>query len=170
MASIYEITGDVLRLYDMIDELDTPDEEYEDMLLDSLESVLGEFEAKADSYGKLIKNVESDIEGLKKEKARLEMKIKRSENLIKKLKERILYCMDVAKIPEIKGDLFKFKTRNFAKQLPENIEEFSSKIPDEYFIPQDPKLDKRKLLEAIKSDKVKIDGVELRTPRSAVLS
>jgi len=169
MASIYNITGDILRLYEMIDEIETPDEEYENMLLDTLEGVMGEFEVKADAYGKLIRNIESNVDGLKKEKSRLETKIKRSENLVKSLKDRILFCMDKAKIPEIKGELFRFKTQNFGKQLPENIEEFRDKIPDAYFIAQDPKLDKKKLLDDIKGEKVKIEGVELRTPRSAVL-
>jgi len=153
----------------MIDEIETPDEEYENMLLDTLEGVMGEFEVKADAYGKLIRNIESNVDGLKKEKSRLETKIKRSENLVKSLKDRILFCMDKAKIPEIKGELFRFKTQNFGKQLPENIEEFRDKIPDAYFIAQDPKLDKKKLLDDIKGEKVKIEGVELRTPRSAVL-
>lgn len=169
MATVYSILGDFLTLYEMIDEIETPDEEYEETILGSLECVMADFEMKADSYGKLIKNIESDIEGLKKEKARLDKKIKRSENLIKTLKDRILYVMDKAKIPEIHGDLFKFKTQNFGKQLPENIESFSDQIPDEYWIPQDPKMDKTKLLKDLKAEKIKIDGVELRTPRSAVL-
>ena len=171
MSSVYQITGEILQIYQMIDEIDTPDEEYEEMILDTLEGVMGEFEKKADSYGKLIRNIESDIEGLKKEKARFETKIRRSENLIKTLKDRILYCMDTAKIPEIQGDTFKFKTRNFAQQLPEDIEKYhKNDIPKAYWVDQEPKLDKRKLLADIKSKKIEIKGVELRTPRSAVLS
>ena len=169
MASIYNITGDILRLYDMIDNEEMPDEEFEECMLDTLESVIGEFEVKADGYGKLIRNLESDIEGIKKEKQRLEKKQKRAENIIKSLKDRILFCMDTAKLPEIKGDLFKWRVQNFGKQLPENIEDFRSKIPEKYMIAQDPKIDKKSLLKDIKEEKITIDGVELRTPRSAVL-
>ena len=169
MASIYNITGDILRLYDMIDNEEMPDEEFEECMLDTLESVIVEFEVKADGYGKLIRNLESDIEGIKKEKQRLEKKQKRAENIIKSLKDRILFCMDTAKLPEIKGDLFKWRVQNFGKQLPENIEDFRSKIPEKYMIPQDPKIDKKSLLKDIKEEKITIDGVELRTPRSAVL-
>ena len=68
MASIYNITGDILALYDMIDNEEMPDAEFEEVMLDTLESVIGEFEVKADGYGKLIRNLESDIEGIKKEK------------------------------------------------------------------------------------------------------
>ena len=138
-------------------------------MLDTLESVIGEFEVKADGYGKLIRNLESDIYGIKKEKQRLEKKQKRAENIIKSLKDRILFCMDTAKLPEIKGDLFKWRVQNFGKQLPENIEDFRSKIPAKYMIQQDPKIDKKSLLKDIKEEKITIDGVELRTPRSAVL-
>ena len=169
MASIYNITGDILRLYDMIDNEEMPDEEFEECMLDTLESVIVEFEVKADGYGKLIRNLESDIEGIKKEKQRLEKKQKRAENIIKSLKDRILFCMDTAKLPEIKGDLFKWRVQNFGKQLPENIEDFRSKIPEKYIIPQDPKIDKKSLLKDIKEENIEIDGVELKTPRSAVL-
>lgn len=169
MASIYNITGDILRLYDMIDNEEMPDAEFEECMLDTLESVIGEFEVKADGYGKLIRNLESDIYGIKKEKQRLEKKQKRAENIIKSLKDRILFCMDTAKLPEIKGDLFKWRVQNFGKQLPENIEDFRSKIPAKYMIQQDPKIDKKSLLKDIKEEKITIDGVELRTPRSAVL-
>ena len=146
MASIYNITGDILRLYDMIDNEEMPDAKFEECMLDTLESVIGEFEVKADGYGKLIRNLESDIEGIKKEKQRLEKKQKRAENIIKSLKDRILFCMDTAKLPEIKGDLFKWRVQNFEKQLPENIEDFRSKIPEKYMIAQDPKIDKKSLL------------------------
>ena len=169
MASIYNITGDILALYDMIDNEEMPDAEFEEVMLDTLESVIGEFEVKADGYGKLIRNLESDIEGIKKEKQRLEKKQKRAENIIKSLKDRILFCMDTAKLPEIKGDLFKWKAQNFGKQLPEDIESHRSEIPEKYFIPQDPKLDKKSLLADMKSGEFAIKGVELRTPRSAVL-
>ena len=61
MATVYSILGDFLTLYAMIDEIETPDAEYEETILGSLECVMDDFEMKADSYGKLIKNIESDI-------------------------------------------------------------------------------------------------------------
>lgn len=169
MASIYDITGDMLQLYQMMNDPDID----ENVILDTLEGVFGEFETKADSYGKLITNINSDIKDLEAVKSahqeeidRLEARIKVKENLIKRLKDRLMYCMDSAQIPEIAGELFKFKPQNSGKQLPTDIDDHAEDIPEEYWIPQDPKMDKKKLLADLKAEKIKIDGVELRTPRS----
>lgn len=169
MASIYEITGDILQLYQMMDDPEID----EKTILDSLESVFGEFESKADSYGKLITNINSDIKDLNAVKSahqeeidRLDARIKTKENFIKRLEDQLMYCMDEAQIPEIAGELFKFKPQNYGKQLPTDIEDYAEDIPEEYWIPQAPKMDKKKLLADLKAEKIKIDGVKLRTPRS----
>lgn len=169
MSSIYEITGDLLKLYELMDDPEMD----EDAILDSMEGVFGELELKADSYGKLITNVNSDINDLEAVKAslqkeidRLDARINTKKHFIATLKDRIMFCMDTAKIPEIAGSLFKFKPQNSGKQLPKDIDSHASDIPEQYWIPQPPKMDKKLLLDDLKTGKIKIDGVELRTPRS----
>ena len=62
MSSIYELTGDWLRAYDLID----AEEFDEDVLIETLEQIEEDIEDKADSYAKLMKNLAAEAEGLKK--------------------------------------------------------------------------------------------------------
>ena len=58
MATLYEITGDFLKLLDMAEELD------EEVFRDTLEGIEGELEIKADGYAKVIAELENREEGL----------------------------------------------------------------------------------------------------------
>lgn len=51
MANIYELTNDWQTVYQMIDDEEVP----EDVLIDTLESIEGEIEYKADGYAMVIK-------------------------------------------------------------------------------------------------------------------
>jgi len=166
MATLYELTEEVLELYDMMED---PEGE-EDVILDTLEAVFGEFDQKADNYAKLIKNMEADAEMFKAEIAKLTERKRVTENNVKRVKARLLQCMQIAKYKELKGDVFSIKIKNNAKQLPEDIdtnESIIKLIPEEFYIPQDPKLDKRALLKAIKEEKV--TGIELRESQSLLI-
>ena len=63
MAKLYELTGEFLELMDMIDDPEVDQE----MLQDTLEGIDYEIELKADGYAKIIRNLESDVEGIKNE-------------------------------------------------------------------------------------------------------
>lgn len=63
MATLYELTDEVLQLYDMMEDPEMD----EDAILDTLEGVLGEFDQKADNYAKLIRNMEADVGMFKNE-------------------------------------------------------------------------------------------------------
>ena len=67
MAALYELTGQFLELMDMLQ-----DEECDEQcIMDTLESIEFEIEDKADGYAKIIKSLESNVEGLSKEADRL---------------------------------------------------------------------------------------------------
>ncbi|MDU7710311.1 MAG: siphovirus Gp157 family protein, partial [Clostridium sp.] len=63
MSSIYELTDQWKEVEGMLYDGETD----EQIILDTLESIDGEIEQKADNYAKLIKNMEADIETLSKE-------------------------------------------------------------------------------------------------------
>ena len=85
MANLYELTGQFLELMDMLD-----DEECDEQcIMDTLEGIDYEIEEKADGYAKIIKSLESDIEGLTKESDRLTARKKTYENRIKWLKQNL---------------------------------------------------------------------------------
>ena len=73
MSSIYELTGEYLELMNMLE-----DEEIDEQtIIDTLEALDGEIENKADNYAKIIKSLESDIDGISKENDRLTARKKR---------------------------------------------------------------------------------------------
>ena len=71
MSSIYELTGEYLELMNMLED----EEVDEQTIIDTLEALDGEIENKADNYAKIIRSLESDIDGISKENNRLNLLI-----------------------------------------------------------------------------------------------
>ena len=70
MATLYEVTGQLLSLQDSL--ATETDLEALTIIMDTMEGLDFEFEAKADGYAKIIRNLTSDVEGLKAEIDRLQ--------------------------------------------------------------------------------------------------
>jgi hypothetical protein len=154
MANLYEITGKYLEIQDMINNSDLDIR----MLKDTLEGIEYDLEEKADNYAKIIRNITSDIEGLKVEKERLTDKGKALEAKIKTLKSNLEQSMLITNKKKFKTPYFNF---NIQKNPPSvNILD-KDKIPDKYFIAQDPKIDRKALLKDLKEG-IEVDGVEIR--------
>lgn len=104
MSSIYELTADYMQIMEMMDnpELDPQ------TLKDTFEGIDGALEIKAESYAKVMKNLESDIEGLENEIRRLTSRKKAIENNIKRMKEVLLTTMVTTGKTKFKTDLFSF--------------------------------------------------------------
>jgi hypothetical protein len=158
MATLYELKGEYQRLYEMAEECEL---ELED-LQDTLESLDGEFEDKAVGYAMIMKEFDGQIDIIKKEVDRLKAK----EQSLKKNKDRMKKALEEAMIEtkneKFKTDLFSFNIQN----NPPTIElDTDYEIPDEYYIPQEPKLDKKTLIKDVKAGK-EFKGVSLVQGRS----
>ena len=92
MPNIYEITGDIRKLWDLMEEGELDD----DMIFDAMMNSQEELAIKLEGYCKWIKNMESDIEGLKKEEDRLYARRKSLENAITRAKQAIQMAMNEA--------------------------------------------------------------------------
>lgn len=149
MGSLREITGDMLKLMIMLEE--EPDSE---VLKDTLEGMGGELDSKAENYVYVIKEYEIQIEAIKKEKARLDAKMKTVENSMNRLKDALKGAMEVTGTKKCGGNIYTITLKNGADQLGEFDE---SLIPEKYFekIPATLKLDKRKLLADAKVERIK---------------
>jgi len=145
MASIYELTNDWLQLQEMI----ASGEYDEETLSNTLDCLDYEIEAKADGYAKIIKNLSSDVDGLKAEEKRLSDRRKAIENNITKLKTNLYEGMKTTGKEKFKTNLFNF---NIQKNTPSVT--LIGKIPAKYLIKQEPKTDiatiKKELLEGKK--------------------
>ena len=151
MSSLYEITSDMMTLQAML--LDAPDDE---CLIDTLESVEFDFERKTDGYCKVIKNIQADVKALSDEIAVLQEKKRVAENAIDRLKNSLQLAMSNTGKDKVKGSLLTLSMRNNAPQLPKDLA--PELIPERYYIPQEPKVDRRSLLKDVKEGKV--EGIE----------
>jgi hypothetical protein len=149
MASLYELTGDYAKFAEIAQQGDL-DDEMQAMLDDALANLADDIEVKLENYAKVIKNFESDIEGLKKEEDRLAGKRKTLENRVKSMKTAMRDAMIATGKLKVKGDLFSFTVRNNAPSVVMD-EQYIENIPEKYLIPQEPKIDRKLLAEDIKS-------------------
>ena len=147
MSRLYEITGDLLTLQEMLE--DSVDDQ---CLLDTLEGVQGEYEIKLESYCKVIKNLEADMDALKAESERLTAKRKVLENNVARLKKAMFDSMKATNTPKVKGTLFTVAIQRNGGKIPvvQAPDVDLSKLPDELVVvTEKPNLDAiRELLEA----------------------
>lgn len=143
MSNLYELKENYKQLTDMlyIEDID------EQCILDTLESIEGETEDKADNYAKLIKNLLSDAEACKIEKQRLEERQKSFENKAKILKDKLQEMMiETGKI-KFKTELFSFNIQKNGGLAPLWLEENINLIPDTYLKKEPDNTKIRQLLE-----------------------
>lgn len=157
MSKLYELTADLLALQSMMEE--SVDDEQ--VLMDTLEAVQGEYEFKLESCCKVIKNLEADMDALKNEAKRLTDKRKTLENNIERLKKAMFDSMKAVGKDKVKGQLFTVAIQKNGGVIPvvtaPDVD--TSKLPDQLVIvTEKPNLEAiRELLEAGK----KVEGFEL---------
>ena len=148
MPTMYEITADMAFLYELMEqgELDPI------ALRDALNVSKEELAIKLEAYAKVIKEIEAEIDAIKKEKERLDAKLKANENHIKAKKEAMKFGVITAE-PEtkkIKSGLFTFAVQNNPKSVVID-EPYIENIPEEYLKFKEPEVDKKKIAEHIKA-------------------
>lgn len=139
MATLYELTGQFLEIYNM--EID------DETKLDTLEAIdwTTDYENKVEGYVKVIKSLEADIEARKNEKKRLDGLNKSDQSKIDKLKAALAVSM--AETGQTRVDTALFKV-GFRKSEAVIVDE--TKLPKEYMRAKwSP--DKDKLKELIKN-------------------
>ena len=107
MATLYEITGEYTALLDYAD-----DPEYEQTFIDTLESVKGELDVKAEQYAAIIKEIDAETKKFDAEIERLTQRRDVMKANVKRMKERLMGAMKTMGVPEIKTDHFKLKIVN----------------------------------------------------------
>ena len=153
MSSLYEVTGNILALQEM---LESPIDD-EDILKDTLEAVQGEYEAKIEGYCKVIRNIEADIQAIETEVTRLSEKKKVLKNNIDRLKKAMFDSMKATNTPKVKGSVFTVAIQRNGGVVPINYNKddkhITDHLPDELVnVVKTPNLDAiRELLVADKS-------------------
>lgn len=123
MATLYELTGQFLEIYNM--EID------DETKLDTLESIdwTSDYENKVEGYVKVIKSLEADIEARKNEKKRLDGLNKSDQSKIDNLKATLAVSMTETGQTRVDTTLFKV---GFRKSKAVVVDE--DKLPKKYQI------------------------------------
>ena len=147
MSNLFDLSTDYQQLYDLIAE-----QEDEQILKDTLASINDAIEDKADGYVAVIKTLEGDNKAIDEEIKRLRQRKTSNQNGV----------MEQTGKEKFKTALNSYSIANNPPSLDITDE---SLIPKQYYIEQQPKLDKKELLKVVK-DGLEIKGVELKQSRS----
>lgn len=139
--TLYVLTGQALALQQMAFDGEIDEQTFKD----TMESLDYEIEEKADNYAKIDKMLEAEIKALAAEISRLSSRKKVLENKQERLKRNLESSM-------IALGKTKFKTLLFSFGIQKNPATVNviGKVPKRFYIPQEPKLDKKALIEYVK--------------------
>ena len=147
---LYEIPTLYQQLLDMAEEQDIDFSE----ALDSLEDA---FEEKAENIVKIMRTLEAKEKAYKDEVDRLNAQRKTLSNRVQALKDYLQENMNVMGKKKVESGLFTVAIQKSPPTLKIDDDKY---IPDGYWIPQPPKLDRKELLQDIKLGE-EIEGVEI---------
>lgn len=146
MSTLYEITGDYLRLLEMLEEEDNLDPQ---AFKDTLEGIEGEFEIKADGYARVLKELAAEAGKYDAEIQRMTARRDSLNNRSKMLKQHLYESMKATGKTKFKTDLFSFGIQKNGGLQPMEIVP-DMEIPDEY-CRKEP--DNTKIRDALKAGK-----------------
>ena len=156
MRTLYELSTNYQNILEIAEMLD------EDQLKEALAGLDDEIENKADGYAKVIKELEAQENAIKDEIKRLTERKSAIGNNVKRMKESLQDQMLLMNKRKIKTPFFSFNIQNNPPSL-SILDE--SHIPKRFYEEQDPKLNKRELLKALK-DGEELEGVEIKQGES----
>lgn len=143
MSTLYEITGDYLRLLEMLEEEESIDPQ---AFKDTLEGIEGEFEIKADGYARVLKELVAEAGKYDAEIQRMTARRDSLNNRSKMLKQHLYESMKATGKLKFKTDLFSFGIQKNGGLQPLEILP-DVEIPDKY-LHKEP--DNTKIREALK--------------------
>ena len=148
MRDLYEITAEYQLLTDLLDDPEADEES----IIAAWNNINDELETKADNYARIIRNLESQLEGIKVEQQRLTNRKQQVEKNIEWLKMTLYSVMKETGKTKFKTDLFSFGIQKNGGVLPVIVDEEIDKLPENMII-----VSKKPDLKAI-SDYIKETG------------
>ena len=148
--NLYELSSS----YRAIQEMDLDEE----TLRDTLDSIIGEAEPKAENIVKWIRNLKGENTAIKEEETRLKNKRITNENKIKALSLYLEDFLKNSRLTRLKTELFTISLQN----NPPSVEVYDATlIPPKYLIEQLPTIDKQAIKELLKNG-IEVPGAELK--------
>ena len=118
---------------------------------------------KAENYARLMKNAEADEKALGEEIARLTAKKQKASNLVKRLKEYLLFSMELAGATEINTSIGKWRVQKNPPKV--NVID-EKRVPVRFLIEQPPTIDKAAIIREFKETGEILDGIEITQTES----
>lgn len=125
MSNLYELKENWKQVADMLYEEDVD----EQCVLDTLESIEGEIEDKADNYAMIIKNLLASAEAKEIEAKKMAEKANAEKNRAKLLKQNLYEIMKETGKTKFKTDLFNFSIQKNGGKQALTVD---GKVPEEY--------------------------------------
>lgn len=144
--TLYEITGELLELQNMIEEGVDPD-----VINDTIESVEFDLEQKAEGYVMVIRNLEAQAKAIKDEEKRLREKRLSAENGIERLKKRLFDSMNATGKKKMNAGVFTLSVQKNGGALPVIIDADVENMPKE-MLKIDIKPDTKKIAELLQDE------------------
>lgn len=157
MASLYELSAEYAGFLDAYANAQNEDEAAE--ILQSLVDIHGELTEKAENYVKIIKNVQSDVDGYEAEAKRLTKKATAGKNLIERLKNTMLEAMKMTDTPKIETSIGKWRLQ--PNPMSCNVTD-PEKVPARFHIAQPDRIDKAAMIREHKATGELFDGAEFK--------
>jgi hypothetical protein len=143
--AIAEVKAELSKWAELRQQLESPEIDAQTML-DTLEGATELHEALLLLADEIAER-EAHNTGLAKRISDLQDRKSRNEHAVETLRNIILQTMDRAAIPSVRGDAC---TLSMGKVAPAVLIEDEASLPARFFVPQDPKLDKAALKQALK--------------------
>ena len=144
--TLYELSEQLQVLAEMAEDPEVSAE----TLLDTMEAVEGEFEAKAEGYAKVMAELKGRSEMPDAEIKRLQMHKKACDSNRDRIEDRLMGAMIATGKTKFETDLFSFSVRKTPGTLQITDE---SQVDIEFLVPQKPQIDKTGIRNAIKAGK-----------------
>lgn len=152
MATLYELTAAASELYELLqaEEID------EQTFADTLEGIGAE--EKLESYCKIVKQLDEDADMYANEIRRLTERKRTAENSVERMKAAMLDYLKATGTDKAKAGTF---TASISTSKAVNIID-AAKIPEKFLKPQEPKIDRIAIKEAINAGET-VEGAEILT-------
>lgn len=141
--TIYDLTDEYRRL----EELDVTIPEDAEALEALTEEIANGFEAKAENYCKLMRNIQADCDALREEKRKIDAKLKSRESLFDSLKESLQWAAEQV---WTEGESHKCGIFSLRIQRTPPRVELTGPVPEEYNVTT-VSPNKSKIMEALKN-------------------
>lgn len=147
MSSLYQLTEAYQELLSMALDPETDPE----ALADTMEAIDGEIEVKADGYAKVMKELKAIADARKAEAKRLLDGAKSVESNIDRMKAALMTAMKLTGKTKFKTELFGY---GIQKNPPSLKIDMPDRVPEEFLIPQEPKIDSAAIKKELKEGAV----------------